>query len=251
MPGNDSLALIMEEGVAIDLGQGGGTARAARVAGVCEGCPGRLVGWRVSVAVLPAQALKPTITHTPAGDPVDLTGAGLIPADGVVFIAAHLSRAETFDGMARSFGRRRTRSGPPGSGIRHLRRGLSQPAALFGRVRHALPRQATRTQSPHHALGTGAPCRSRTTRRPRSGTRIRCSSHDVRRAVARSLHRSQRAHARLDLYGASAHRECRSRRSCALFFAAVMAQSVELRPFQCQGGRRMRPGSSGRPCCRS
>jgi len=40
-----------------------------------------------------SQALSPTITHTPAGDPVDLTKSGLIPADLVVFIAAHIGRA--------------------------------------------------------------------------------------------------------------------------------------------------------------
>ena len=39
------------------------------------------------------QAESPTITHTPAGDPIDLVGAGLIPADGIVYQAAHLSRA--------------------------------------------------------------------------------------------------------------------------------------------------------------
>ncbi|HJP21469.1 MAG: alpha/beta fold hydrolase [Alphaproteobacteria bacterium] len=41
-----------------------------------------------------SQALDPTITQTPAGDPVDLTGAGLQPADLVVFIAAHIGRAK-------------------------------------------------------------------------------------------------------------------------------------------------------------
>lgn len=40
-----------------------------------------------------AQAEEPSITHTPAGDPVDIPGAGLIPADGIVYQAAHLSRA--------------------------------------------------------------------------------------------------------------------------------------------------------------
>lgn len=40
-----------------------------------------------------SQAERPTITHTPAGDAVDLTAAGLIPADGVIFQAAHISRA--------------------------------------------------------------------------------------------------------------------------------------------------------------
>lgn len=41
------------------------------------------------------QAETPTITHTPAGDPYDLTKKGLIPADGVMLLAAHISRALT------------------------------------------------------------------------------------------------------------------------------------------------------------
>jgi len=41
------------------------------------------------------QATAPTITHTPAGDPCDLTAAGLIPADGILLLAAHVSRAVT------------------------------------------------------------------------------------------------------------------------------------------------------------
>jgi pimeloyl-ACP methyl ester carboxylesterase len=40
-----------------------------------------------------AQAEKPTVTSTPAGDPVDLKAANLIAADAMVFQAAHLSRA--------------------------------------------------------------------------------------------------------------------------------------------------------------
>jgi pimeloyl-ACP methyl ester carboxylesterase len=42
-----------------------------------------------------AEAEDPTITETPAGDPCDLTAAGLIPADGVMQLAAHVSRAIT------------------------------------------------------------------------------------------------------------------------------------------------------------
>jgi pimeloyl-ACP methyl ester carboxylesterase len=38
-----------------------------------------------------SQAEKPSITKTPAGDPVEIKG--LIPADGMIFQAAHLSRA--------------------------------------------------------------------------------------------------------------------------------------------------------------
>ena len=40
-----------------------------------------------------SQAEKPGVTQTPAGDPVDLKAAKLIPADAMVFQAAHLSRA--------------------------------------------------------------------------------------------------------------------------------------------------------------
>ncbi|MCP3730291.1 alpha/beta hydrolase [Sphingomonas sp. MG17] len=55
-----------------------------------------IVGWSGggSLALFyQSQAERPTITHTPAGDPVDIAGAGLIPADALVFQAAHISRA--------------------------------------------------------------------------------------------------------------------------------------------------------------
>lgn len=54
-----------------------------------------LVGWSGGGALAmtyQANAEQPSITHTPAGDPVDVKGAGLIPADAVIFQAAHLSR---------------------------------------------------------------------------------------------------------------------------------------------------------------
>jgi pimeloyl-ACP methyl ester carboxylesterase len=41
------------------------------------------------------QAEHPTITHTPAGDEVDLVAAALIPADAVMLLAAHISRSVT------------------------------------------------------------------------------------------------------------------------------------------------------------
>ncbi len=40
-----------------------------------------------------SQAERPDIVQTPAGDPVDVAGAGLIPADALVYQAAHMSRA--------------------------------------------------------------------------------------------------------------------------------------------------------------
>lgn len=88
---NDT-ALIMEK-VVVDLGAWMRFARDdlgyARVI---------LVGWSGGGSLslfYQAEAEAPSIRTTPAGDPVDLTSAGLIPADGVIFIAAHLSRAET------------------------------------------------------------------------------------------------------------------------------------------------------------
>jgi pimeloyl-ACP methyl ester carboxylesterase len=90
-PRNDS-ALIFEK-VAIDLGTW--IAHAREALGYEKVV---LVGWSGGGSLslfYQAQAEKPDITETPAGDPVDLTKAGLQPADGVIFIAAHLSRAET------------------------------------------------------------------------------------------------------------------------------------------------------------
>ncbi|MBX6319987.1 alpha/beta fold hydrolase [Pigmentiphaga sp.] len=88
---NDS-ALIMEK-VAADMGA---YVRYAREELGYEKVV--LVGWSGGGALslfYQAQAEEPTITHTPAGDPYDLTQAGLTPADGIIFIAAHLSRPET------------------------------------------------------------------------------------------------------------------------------------------------------------
>jgi pimeloyl-ACP methyl ester carboxylesterase len=90
-PKNDS-ALIMEK-VAFDLGQYVRWAKEER--GYKKVI---LVGWSGGGSLslfYQSQAEAPSITHTPAGDEYDLKAAKLIPADGIVFIAAHLSRAET------------------------------------------------------------------------------------------------------------------------------------------------------------
>jgi pimeloyl-ACP methyl ester carboxylesterase len=88
---NDS-ALVMEK-VAVDLGAY--VRHAREVLGYKKVV---LVGWSGGGSLslfYEAEAEQPSITHTPAGDPYDLTKANLTPADGIVFIAAHLSRAET------------------------------------------------------------------------------------------------------------------------------------------------------------
>lgn len=90
-PHNDT-ALIMEK-VAIDLG--------AYVRHAREKLGFRhvvLAGWSGggSLALFyQSQAQRPTITATPAGDPVDLAAAQLSPADAVMQLAAHVSRATT------------------------------------------------------------------------------------------------------------------------------------------------------------
>lgn len=86
---NDS-ALIMEK-VALDLGA---YVRHAKQIWGYEYVV--LAGWSGggSLALFyQSQAETPTIVATPAGDPVDLCAAGLIPADAVISQAAHISRA--------------------------------------------------------------------------------------------------------------------------------------------------------------
>ncbi|MCC6008811.1 MAG: alpha/beta hydrolase [Rhodobacteraceae bacterium] len=85
-------ALIMEK-VARDMGA---WVRHAREALGYETVV--LCGWSGGASLslfYQSQAERPTITHTPAGDPVDLTAAGLQPVDGVMMVAAHASRART------------------------------------------------------------------------------------------------------------------------------------------------------------
>jgi pimeloyl-ACP methyl ester carboxylesterase len=57
-----------------------------------------LAGWSGGgslSAFYQAEAESPTVRSTPAGDPPDLVSAGLIPADGLMLLAAHVSRART------------------------------------------------------------------------------------------------------------------------------------------------------------
>lgn len=86
---NDTAAIM--ENIALDLGAW--LRHAREVLGYSRIV---LAGWSGggSLALFyQAQAERPTITHTPAGDPVDLANAGLVPADAVIFQAAHISRA--------------------------------------------------------------------------------------------------------------------------------------------------------------
>ena len=82
--------LIMEK-VALDLGV---YVRHARAVWGYEKVV--LLGWSGGgplALFYQSQAEHPTVTHTPAGDPADLTAARLSAADGVIFQAANISRA--------------------------------------------------------------------------------------------------------------------------------------------------------------
>lgn len=88
-PQNDT-ALIMEK-VALDMGAWVDWAHSAGYEKVI------LVGWSGGGSLslfYQAQAENPSIRQTPAGDKVNLAEANLPKADGIVFIAAHMSRAE-------------------------------------------------------------------------------------------------------------------------------------------------------------
>lgn len=89
---NDS-ALIMEN-VIVDLGA---YVRHAREVWRYEKVI--LAGWSGGGSLslfYQSQAEHPSITHTPAGEPCSITTAGLLPADALMFQAAHMSRAHTF-----------------------------------------------------------------------------------------------------------------------------------------------------------
>lgn len=90
-PRNDS-ALIMEK-VALDLGA---CVRHAREKLGYEQVV--LAGWSGGGSLslfYQSQAERPTVHSTPAGDPPDLGSADLSPADGLLVLAAHSSRART------------------------------------------------------------------------------------------------------------------------------------------------------------
>lgn len=86
--GNDS-ALIMEK-CAIDLGAA--VRDAKERLGYSRVILGGWSGGGALSLFYQAEAENPSVTHTPAGDPIDLKAANFIPADGMALLAAHLSR---------------------------------------------------------------------------------------------------------------------------------------------------------------
>jgi pimeloyl-ACP methyl ester carboxylesterase len=89
--GNDT-ALVLEK-CALDLGAG--IADARKRFGYERFILGGWSGGGSLALFYQEQAERPTVTTTPAGDPVDLVGAALIPAEGIFLVAAHVSRSAT------------------------------------------------------------------------------------------------------------------------------------------------------------
>ncbi len=89
--GNDT-ALVMEKCL-LDLGAG--IADAKKRFGYEKVVLGGWSGGGSLSLFYQDQAVHPTITQTPAGDPLDIAGGGLVPADAVLLLAAHVSRAVT------------------------------------------------------------------------------------------------------------------------------------------------------------
>ncbi len=86
--GNDS-ALIMEKTI---LDFGAAVRHAKEKLGYKRVLLGGWSGGGAMSLFYQSQAVGPAVTSTPAGDAPDLSKAGLIPADGVMLLAAHLSR---------------------------------------------------------------------------------------------------------------------------------------------------------------
>lgn len=89
--GNDS-ALIMEKCI-VDLGAG--IRDLKKRFGYEKVILGGWSGGGSQALFYQEQAEKPTVTHTPAGEPPDLTREELPPGDAIFLVAAHVSRSAT------------------------------------------------------------------------------------------------------------------------------------------------------------
>ena len=197
-PKNDS-ALIMEK-VRFDLGHG--CAMRAEPLRLRQGRSGRLVGRRLAVAVLSGQA-GASDDHRDAGRRrVDSGRRRLHRADGVIFIAAHLSRAETLTEWIDPSVRDEARSRRARPRTRHLCRGLPEQAAFCGRFRRggSAPRRSRATARSRPGARSGL--RDSGERRRRDRARLRRPPHDVRRALDRRDGRSRTAASRIGAFSA-------------------------------------------------
>ena len=142
------------------------------------------------------QAQNPTITASPSGDGPDLTKLGLIPADGIMLLAAHVSRHGTLtEWMDASIldesdpSQARPRAGP-------LQPRQPEPAAVHGGVPGALSGGADRAQPANHQVGQGETGRAQGRGSARRRVRVRRARHHGRPALAGPDGRSERTRPR-------------------------------------------------------
>ena len=88
------------------------------------------------------QAQHPTVTASPSGDGPDLTKLGLIPADGIMLLAAHISRHGTHDRVAGRVDPRRVRPDQARPRTRPLQPRQPEPAAVHDRSSWSATEQA-------------------------------------------------------------------------------------------------------------
>ena len=131
------------------------------------------------------QAQHPTVTASPSGDGPDLTKLGLIPADGIMLLAAHISRHGTITEWLDASILDEIRPHQTRSRTRPLQPGQSEPAALQRGVPGPLPAGADRSQPADHHVGQGETGRADGRRATRRRVRVRRARHDGRPALAR------------------------------------------------------------------
>ncbi len=147
-----------------------------------------LAGWSGGGALslyYQEQAEKPWVTATPAGDPPDLTSAGLVPADAVMLLAAHTSRhgVLTLSLDPSILDERDPDRRDPELDLY----GPNAPTPPYDRgVARTLPRRTGRAKPSHHRVGE----RRARPPRARGGARLRRARDDGGSGDPRRHHRS-------------------------------------------------------------
>ena len=173
-----------------------------------------------------SQAERPTITRTPAGDPVDIPGAKLIAADAMLLQAAHISRAvmlrDWIDPSVRDEDNPDDRD--PELDLYDPRN--PESAAVLDGVPPAVPGRTARTRAPPHRLGEGDAGAAEGQGRQRERARLRHSSDDGGPAIPRCGAGAERPADREVLPRTSGNGEQRSGGIGALLDAPRLAVAV-------------------------
>ena len=191
------------------------------------------------------QAQNPTVTASPSGDGPDLTKLGLIPADGIMLLAAHISRHGTHDRVDGRVDPRRVRPVQARSRAGPVQPGQPQPAAVHRGVPGALPRRRRSRATGESPSGsrTNWPS-SRPPAGPTTSSRSSCTAPwPTRAGWIPTVDPNERAPRHL-LSGRSSGGEQQPRRPGAVLHAAQLAVPVELRRRQRRRGQ-VRPRHRG------